>query len=82
METDADVDIRLIQRGLRVVVPRASEKDAANVLQRAQEYMNGIKLMNEAIVDNITDKNKKITNYKLLRTLAEYWFSQNKNASG
>jgi len=45
---------------LRVVVPRAPEKDAANVLQRAQEYMNGIKLMNEAIVDNITDRNKKI----------------------
>lgn len=52
--------IELIQQGLRVVVPRAAEKDAANVLQRAQEYMNGIKLMNEAIVDNITDKNKKI----------------------
>ena len=60
METDADVNIELIQQGLRVVVPRAAEKDAANVLQRAQEYMNGIKLMNEAIVDNITDKNKKI----------------------
>jgi len=60
METDANVNIQLIQRGLRVVVPRAPEKDAANVLQRAQEYMNGIKLMNEAIVDNITDRNKKI----------------------
>ena len=60
METDANVNIQLIQRGLRVVVPRASEKDAANALQRAQEYMNGIKLMNEAIVDNITDRNKKI----------------------
>ena len=60
METDANVNIELIQRGLRVVVPQASEKDAANVLQRAQEYMNGIKLMNEAIVDNITDRNKKI----------------------
>ena len=60
METDADVNIELIQRGLRVVVPQAAEKDAANVLQRAQEYMNGIKLMNEAIVDNITDRNKKI----------------------
>ena len=39
---------------------QAAEKDAANVLQRAQEYMNGIELMNEAIVDNITDRNKKI----------------------
>ena len=47
---------RLLQR----MLPQAAEKDAANVLQRAQEYMNGIKLMNEAIVDNITDRNKKI----------------------
>jgi len=42
------------------IMPKTEEKDAANVLQRAQEYVNGIKLINEAIVDNITDKNKKI----------------------
>lgn len=60
IEADAEVNIELIKRGLRVVVPQGSEKDAANVLQRAQEYMNGIRLMHEAIVDNITDKNKKI----------------------
>ena len=60
METEADVNIELIKSGLRVVVPKTEEKDAANVLQRAQEYVNGIKLINEAIVDNITDKNKKI----------------------
>ena len=35
METDANVNIELIQRGLRVVVPQASEKDAANVLQKS-----------------------------------------------
>lgn len=60
METGTDVNIELIKRGLRVVVPKTAEKDAANVLQRAHEYMNGIKLMNEAIVDNITVTNKKI----------------------
>ena len=60
METEADVNIELIKSGLRVVVPKTEEKDAANVLQRAQEYVNGIKLINEEIVDNITDKNKKI----------------------
>lgn len=60
VEADAEVNIELIKRGLRVVVPQGTEKDAANVLQRAQEYMNGIRLMHEAIVDNITDKNKKI----------------------
>lgn len=60
MHTGENVDIELIQRGLHVVVPRHVEKDGTNVLQKAQEYVNGIKLMNEAIVDNITDKNKKI----------------------
>ena len=64
METEADVNIELIKSGLRVVVPKTEEKDAANVLQRAQEYVNGIKLINEAIVDNITDKNKKILKMK------------------
>ena len=60
METGAEVNIELIQRGLHVVVPYVEERDPANVLQKAQEYVNGVKLMNEAIVDNITDKNKKI----------------------
>ena len=42
-------------------IPDAIDKGASViVLERAQEYMNGIKLMNEAIVDNITDRNKKI----------------------
>ncbi len=60
METVADVNIELIKGGLRVIVPQTKEKDTNNVLQKAQEYVNGIKLMNEAIMDNITDKNKKI----------------------
>ncbi|EJX03977.1 lipid kinase, YegS/Rv2252/BmrU family [gut metagenome] len=66
METDANVNIEIVQKGLRVVVPQTvnhseETKDTnVNVLQRAHEYMNGIKLMNETIIDNIADKNKKI----------------------
>lgn len=62
METDADVQIELIQRGLKVVVPPQSGKgkEPENMLQRAQEYVSGIKLMNEVIVSNIADRNKKI----------------------
>lgn len=60
LHTGENVDIELIQRGLHVVVPYSVTKDSTNVLQKAQEYMNGIKLMNEAIVDNITDRNKQI----------------------
>lgn len=59
MHAGENVNIELIQKGLHVVVPKIIVKDT-NVLQRAQEYVNGIKLMNEAIVDNITDTNKKI----------------------
>ncbi len=60
METSAEINIELIQKGLHVVVPKAIEKDTTNVLQKAQEYVNGIRLMNEAMVDNIADRNKKI----------------------
>lgn len=67
MQAEENVNIELIQRGLRVIVPRTdAEKDNANVLLRAQEYVNGIKLINEAIVDNIAHKNHKIIK-KLIR---------------
>lgn len=67
MQAEENVDIELIKRGLRVIVPRIdAEKDNVNVLQRAHEYVNGIKLINEAIVDNITHKNQKIIK-KLIR---------------
>lgn len=60
METGAEINIELIQKELHVVVPKVTEKDSTNVLQKAQEYVNGIRLMNEAMVDNIADRNKKI----------------------
>ena len=61
MQADKDIDIEIVQKGLRVIVPKNTVlKDSNHVLQKAQEYVNGIKLMNEAIVDNITHKNQKI----------------------
>ena len=67
MQADENVNIELIQKGLRVIVPKETiVKDNANVLQKAQEYVNGIKMINEAIVDNITHKNQKIIR-KLIR---------------
>ncbi len=60
MHAEEDVNIEIIQHGLRVIVPRQEEDSEAGVLQKAQEYVNGIKLMNEALIDNINDKNKKI----------------------
>lgn len=60
MQAGENVNIEIVKNGLRVIVPPAPEKDNANVLQRAQEYVNGIRLMNEAIVEDIAHKNKKI----------------------
>ena len=56
MQADEDIKIELIQKGLRVVVPGDKKKDNPNVLQKAQEYVNGIKLINEAIVEDIAHK--------------------------
>lgn len=60
MQAGKMVDIEVIQKGLQVIAPKGVVKDTTNVLQRAQEYINGIKMINEAIVDNFTDTNKKI----------------------
>lgn len=70
VQADKDVSVEIVQKGLRVIVPKdmEDEKDNKRVLHKAQQYVNGIKLMNEAIVDNINHKNQKIKQ-KLTRKL-------------
>lgn len=61
MMTTENINIEIIPKGLKVIVPRNPEKGMnLNILQKAQEYVNGIKSMNDAIVEDITHKNKKI----------------------
>lgn len=60
MQAGEHVNVEIIKNGLRVVVPREPNKENPNVLQRAQEYVNGIRLMNEAIVEDIAHKNRRI----------------------
>lgn len=60
MMTGEEIEIHIIQKGLQVFVPRNRDKDSFTILQRAQEYINDLKHMNEAIVGNITHKNKQI----------------------
>lgn len=55
-----DVSVKIIQNGLRVIIPTHAEKDNSNVLQRAQEYINGLKQINDAIVEDIAHKNRMI----------------------
>lgn len=60
MLTDANVTVEIIKKGLKVIVPQTTDKEYTNMLHKAQEYVNGIRLMNEAIVEDIAHKNKKI----------------------
>ncbi len=52
------LDVRIVQKGLKVIVPRNAGKDTSNVLARAQYYINGLKQLNETIVEDIATKNK------------------------
>ena len=55
-----NIDVKVIKEGLQVIIPRYAEKDSSNVLQRAHDYINGLKQINEAIVEDIAHKNKMI----------------------
>lgn len=55
-----NIDVKIVQKGLQVIVPRDAEKDTLRVMQRVQEYINGLKQKNEALVEDIAHKNKMI----------------------
>ena len=60
MMTDKDVEVKIVQKELKVIVPQHVESPMANVLQRAQDYINGLKQLNESIMDDISQRNKLI----------------------
>ena len=49
-----------MEKELKVIVPQHVENPIANVLQRAQDYINGLKQLNESIMDDISQRNKLI----------------------
>lgn len=55
-----DIEVRIVQRGLQVIVPHNAEKGNLSVLQRAQDYINGLKQINESLVEDIAHTNKLI----------------------
>lgn len=59
VQASADLDIRIVEHGLKVLVPNPSKIQEEGVFQKAQFYFSGIKLLNEAIRDNIVGKNQK-----------------------
>ncbi|WP_071146543.1 diacylglycerol/lipid kinase family protein [Bacteroides ihuae] len=56
------INVEIIKRGLNVVVPREKDKDTRNVLQKAQEYVNGLQRLNELFVEDIANKNRVMMN--------------------
>lgn len=60
MMTGKNIDVKLIKKGLQVIVPRHTDKVTLNVLHRAHEYFNELKQINESIVEDISHKNKMI----------------------
>ncbi|MBP1615290.1 MAG: hypothetical protein H6Q13_2738 [Bacteroidetes bacterium] len=56
------INVEIIKKGLNVVVPREKEKDARNVLQKAQEYVNGLQRLNELFVEDFAHKNRMMMN--------------------
>jgi YegS/Rv2252/BmrU family lipid kinase len=55
-----DICVNVTKAGLRVIVPPDAPKSSPNVLQRAQDYINGLKQLNEAFMEDISNKNKEI----------------------
>lgn len=60
MMAGEDVEVSIVQRELKVIVPCETCKRSGNVLQRAQDYINGLKQLNEAFVEDISHKNRAI----------------------
>lgn len=56
---DADIDVEIIQQGLKVIIPTAENKEKF-AFKKAQEYFQELKQINESIVDDITYTNKRI----------------------
>lgn len=57
-----NIDVEVIKEGLQVIIPPYTEKESLNVLQRAQDYINGLKQINEEFVHKnkvILDKSKE-----------------------
>ena len=55
-----DLDVRIVQHGLRVLTPRDAEKDSPNVFQRAQDYINGLQQLNRAYFQRLAEDLKEL----------------------
>lgn len=56
------VEVKILPKELRVIVPSEVKKSALmpNVFQRAQDYISGLKQINDAIVEDIAQTNRRL----------------------
>ena len=50
-----DIEVGIVKHGLRVIVPRDAEEDSPNVLQRAQDYINGLEQLNRSYFQRLVE---------------------------
>lgn len=55
-----NIEVQIVQRGLKVIIPQTMQKEPVNVLQRAQDYINGLKQINDSFVEDIAHTNRRI----------------------
>ena len=53
-----DIHVGIVQKELRVIVPKSTRGGISTVLQRAQDYINGLKQLNETWREDLALKNK------------------------
>lgn len=59
VEMGQDIEVGIVKKALRVIVPRYAEKDSPNVFQRAQDYINGLKQLNRAYLQKMSEEWKE-----------------------
>ncbi len=61
VEMGEDIEVSIREKALNVLVPRHPSRMAStNVLQRAQDYINGLKQINDALLEDLAQKNRLI----------------------
>ncbi|WP_321480624.1 diacylglycerol kinase family protein [uncultured Bacteroides sp.] len=62
MMMEENLSVEIIKKGLKVIVPHEKIKENLNVLQKAQEYVNGLRQINDLFVEDIVQRNRSIIN--------------------
>ena len=55
----ADIEVKIVKKELRVIVPQNAGHDTPNVFQRAQDYINGLKQLNKIYLQKMSEEWKE-----------------------